>query len=1143
MNFYSLGTPVRKKQRGPTKIVLVMKLTTLIILIASIHVSAASFAQNITLNENNVPLSRVLKEIKKQSNYVFFYEHNALDNIDNVSIHVKDADINSVLRLCLKGQPLSFTISGNFIGIKRERAAIAASEKTEVLLEATPPAITIAGEVVDSANNPVPDVSVVIKGSKSGTTTNKDGRFSLESAASSGTLIVSHIGYITQEVSFSGNVHLKITLLSQVAIQKDVVVTALGIKKEKRALGYSVTEVKGEELTQARSVNISSALEGKVAGLNITSTASGPGGAQRITIRGDGSISGNNQPLIVVDGMPLNNDNLGNVQTYAGPTGGVDLGDGISSINPDEIATVSVLKGGTAAALYGSRASNGVILITTKGGAKRKGIGIEVNSNYVIESLLYSRWNDFQYEYGSGVNGTPGTNLNDMAASWGGKLDGTLQAQYDGVQRPYVAQRDNLRNFYQSGGDFTNSVALSGGNDYITYRASLSHLNSQSIVPNTTLRRDNFAVNLSGKLNKSISFLLNAKYISENNKNRPRLSDFTGNANFTVMALPTSLDVDVMKDKYDSRGYEKPWSTNPWETNPWYAQEDFQEKDSKTRMLVSFEPKAYITDWLYIKGRFGFDKFNFRENFIVPTGAAYNLGGQLRSELLDFSEINNELLLGFEKEVANDFHISAIAGGNMMQQVYQQQNIVGAPFNIPFFYDISNISPASVTVSNTNPRQRINSLYGSVDLSWKDYLFLNMTGRNDWFSTLSPQNNNIFYPSVGVSFVPSSAFTMPDFVNYLKIRGSWAQVGGATTPYQLSLNYALTGSYMGASLAQINQTQVPNPGLQPLLSTSTEVGLETRMFNNRLNLDVALYNRVTTNDIVPATVSVATGYSSALFNVGKLSNKGIELLLSYRVIDSKNFSWEPSVNFGYNKNRVEQLTPGLDKLQVGASRIFTAYVYQEVGHPFSMLAGAGYARDAKGNVLINAQGYPEINSFVNFGTGISPLTGGFNNSFHYKFITLSALIDGRFGGKVYSGTNAFAAVNGMHKMTVEGGIRENGIIVPGVHEDGSVNTTSLSAQSFFNYDGLASAERYIYKSDFVKLRQVILDFALPARWYRNTPIQGASFGVVGRNLAILKKYTPNIDPESTYNSSNAQGLELAGVPSVRTFGFNLNVKF
>lgn len=1137
MNFYSSGTPVRKKQRGATKILLVMKLTALIILIASMQVSATGSAQNITLNEHNVSLEKIFNEIKKQSDYVFFYEQKTLENISNVSIYVKDADINSVLRLCLKGRPLSFTISGNLIGIKRESGDTATANET--LFYAIPPAFKITGQVVDSANNPVSDVSILIKGTKIGTTTNREGSFSLESSAYSGRLVISHIGYAIQELSFSGSMNLKITLLSQVNIQKEIIITALGIKKEKKALGYSITEVKGEELTQARSVDVSSSLEGKVAGLNITSTATGPGGSTRITIRGDGSISGNNQPLIVVDGMPLNNDNLGSAGTW----GGMDLGDGISSISPDEIATISVLKGGTAAALYGARASNGVILITTKGGAKRKGIGVEVNSNYVVESLLYSRWKDFQYEYGSGVGGSYGSNLNDMAPSWGHKLDGTLQTQYDGVQRPYAAHRDNLKNFYRIGGDFTNSVAMSGGNDYVTYRVSLGHLDSRSIVPNTTLKRDNYAINLAGKLNKRISFTANVKYISENNRNRPRLSDFTSNANFTVMALPTSLDVNVMKNKYDGRGYEKLWSANPWETNPWYAQQDFQEADSKRRIIVSFEPKAYITDWLYLKGRFGFDRFNFRQNYITPTGAGYAPGGALQGELLDFSETNNELLLGFEKQIVSGFHISAFAGGNQMRQVYQQQNTSGGPFNIPFFYDISNISPTSVKISSPYTEQRINSLYGSVDLAWKDYLFMNLTGRNDWFSTLSPKNNNIFYPSVGLSFVPSSAFTMPGFVNFLKFRGSWAQVGGATAPYQLSLNYALTGSYLGAALAQINQTQVPNANLKPLLSTSTEVGLEARMLNNRLNLDVALYNRVTTNDIVPATISVTSGYNSALFNVGKLSNKGVELLLSYRVVDGRHFSWEPSINFGYNKNRVDQLTNGLTQLQVDASRIFTAFVYQEVGHPFSMLAGKGYVRDAQGRVVVNGQGYPEIDPFVNFGTGVSPLTGGVSNTFRYKSITLSVLIDGRFGGKVYSGTNAFSTVNGMHKMTVAGGIRENGYVVPGVLENGTPNKTPLSAQAFYTFDPLASAERYIYKSDFIKLRQIIFNFMLPGRWYKKTPIREASFGIVGRNLAILKKYTPNVDPEATYNNTNAQGLELAGVPSARTFGFNLNLKF
>jgi hypothetical protein len=368
-------------------------------------------------------------------------------------------------------------------------------------------------------------------------------------------------------------------------------------------------------------------------------------------------------------------------------------------------------------------------------------------------------------------------------------------------------------------------------------------------------------------------------------------------------------------------------------------------------------------------------------------------------------------------------------------------------------------------------------------------------------------------------------------------------VGGATSPYQLDLNYALTGSYREAALAQINQTQVPNAELQPLLSTSMEIGLETKLFNNRLNLDLAVYSRVTTKDIVSATISGTTGYTSALFNVGKLSNRGLEVLLSYRVVDGNNFSWEPGINFSYNKNRVIQLTAGLHQLQVGASRIGTAFVYQEVGQPFSMLAGKGYARDANGNVIVNAQGLPEINPFVNFGTAVSPFIGGFTNTFRYKTLTLSTLIDARFGGKVYSGTNAFATVNGMHINTAAGNIRETGLVVPGVHEDGSENTTNISAQTFYTYDPLASGEAYIFKSDFIKLRQVVLNFSLPAKWYKDTPIRSAAFGIVGRNLAILKKYTPNVDPESTYNSTNAQGLELAGVPSSRTIGVNLNVKF
>ena len=1006
--------------------------------------------------------------------------------------------------------------------------------------------MTVSGRVTDEKGAGIPGATILVKATKKATVTNDNGEFTI-SARKGASITVSYVGYLSKDYIVDG-ASLNPSLVSAGKDLNEVVVTALGIKKEKKALGYALTEVKGDELTQARSVNVANSLVGKVAGLNITSTATGPGGSTRITLRGAASIAGNGgQPLIVVDGIPFNNDNQGSV----GEWGGSDQGDGISSLNPDEIETVSVLKGGTAAALYGSRASFGAILVTTKGGSKSgKAPVIEVGSNFVVESILNKKIKDYQYVYGTGDKGTGLVGIKPTSAdpnlnqtnSWGAKLDGSSVIQYDGVSRPYSAVTDNFSKFYKTGNTFTNNFAISGGSDKISYRFSMADLNSKGIVPNNTLVRDNLALNLNANLSKRFSILTNAKYIREKNKNRPRVSDSPGSANYTLWTLPTSLAVSTLKaSKYNADGSEKVWSNNQYVQNPYFATEDYKEADTKDRLIGVVEPRFNITNWLFVKGRAGFDKFTRRENDITPTGTGYQLGGGYNTGLIDFRETNLELLLGVDKKLSNSFSLNAIAGGNRMKQVYIRDGYGGGPFNIPFFYDISNVSTANRSTSNSYSELRINSVYGSADLSYKNMIFLNATARNDWFSTLAANKNSILYPSVGLSVILSDALRMPAFVSYAKLRGSWAQTGAATSPYALSLTYSLNGATQGSPLAQINQSQVPNANLQPLVVTSSEIGLESRLFNNRMTIDFAVYNRVTTNDIVSASISPTSGYSSALFNVGKVTNKGIELLLSYKVGGSRDFSWEPSFNFGYNKNNVVQIYQTLDKLFVEEPRPRVSAIYQVVNKPFAQILGNGYKRDAKtGAVIFNAQGLPETEGLKSFGTGIAPWTMGFTNTFHYKQFGLSFLVDGKFGGMIYSGTNALAMRYGLSKATLPG--RETGVIGQGVTEAGTPNTVVVAAQTY--YTNLYNfAEPFIYSSDFIKLRQVILDYTVPTKVFGKTPFKGATVSLVGRNLWTIMKHTPIIDPESSYTSGAAQGQEFAGLPITRTIGVNLNLKF
>ena len=1007
----------------------------------------------------------------------------------------------------------------------------------------------VRGTVINAKTNaPIELATVRVKGASVAVTTSDNGVFSITIPNGNNILVISSVGFVEQQLSVAGSVsNYNISLQENSSSLNEVVVTALGIKKDKKALGYSVTEVKGDELTQARSVNIANSLVGKVAGLNITSTATGPSGSSRITIRGNTSITRNNQPLIVVDGIPFNNDNLGSAGTW----GGADQGDGISSLNPDEIGSISVLKGGTAAALYGSRASNGAILVTTKSGSKTgKAPVIEVGSNYVMEDVLNKVMKDYQYEYGTGDKGTGLVGVKPTSAdpnlnqtnSWGAKLDGSPVIQFDGVSRPYSAAKNNMAKFYNTGTTFTNNFAISGGADKIQYRFSMSDLNNKGIVPNNTLVRDNVALNINANLSKRFTVLVNAKYIRERNKNRPRVSDSPGSANYTLWTLPTSLDVETLRgSKYNTDRSERVWSNNQYVQNPYFATEDYKEADTKDRFMGVVEPRFNITDWLFIKGRAGFDKFSRRQNDVTPTGTGYQLGGGYNTSLRDFRESNLDVMLGADKKITNKIAINGLIGGNRMRQITIIDNYGGGPFNIPFFYDISNVSTANRGIGYGNYEKRINSVYGSADISYSNFLFLNLTGRNDWFSTLAKGRNSIFYPSVGVSLILSDAMTMPGFVNYAKLRASWAQTGGDTDPYKLSLTYALTGATQNAPLGQINQSEVPNALLQPYLVTGSEIGFEARMFNSKLGIDLAVYDRKTTNDIVGASISPTSGYTSALFNIGEVRNKGVELLLTYKAISSRTFSWEPSFNMGYNHSNVAQIYPGLDKLYVEEPRPRVSAIYQVVNKPFAQILGNGFKRDPKsGQVIFNSQGLPLTEGLKSFGSGIAPWTMGFTNSFRFRQFGLSFLVDGKFGGFIYSGTNALATRHGLSKATLPG--RETGVVGQGVTETGAPNTVVVAAQTY--YSNLYNfAEPFVFSSDFIKLRQVIFDYVIPAKVFAKSPFKTVTISIVGRNLWTIMKHTPIIDPESVYSNNNAQGQEFAGLPMTRTIGLNLNFKF
>jgi TonB-linked SusC/RagA family outer membrane protein len=1010
---------------------------------------------------------------------------------------------------------------------------------------------TVSGQVLDKeTNTALSRVTVRLKGGKAGAITDKDGKYKLtlpSGAASQGVITFSFIGYRTVEVPIAGKSTIDAALEVDWKLLEDVVVTALGVKKETKKLGYSTAVVKGESMTQARETNIANSLVGKVAGVNVSAPAAGAAGSSRVVIRGNTSISSDNQPLYVVNGIPIDNSNLGS----AGQWGGFDAGDGISSLNPDDIESMNVLKGATAAALYGSRAKNGVILITTKrGSGGGKGIGVEFNSNLVFENIR--NYLDPQQQYGQGLRGNKPSSADAARTaglnSWGAKLDGSSVMQFDGVSRPYSAQTTNLNDYYKTGMTFTNTLSLGGGNENINYRISLSDLSNSSVYQNTTLDRKIFNASTSFKLNESISGDASIIYTTEKSSNRPGQSDAPGNGNFAITFLPTSLNASSLlgpnnngTDKYYNELTN--FTDNVYTTNPYFAAYKFLNETQKDRIIASTSLKYAFTDWLSLQARVGQDYFTFQGNSITPSGTAYLASGfgNVNKTSQTTSEVNADALLTFDKNLTEDISLTASVGGNIRKGRTEQYGVAG---NTLVFPNIYNPQYAISSVPSYRIFQKeIQSVYGSIELSFQEMLFLNATARNDWFSTVAKDNYSYFYPSVSASFVFSEVLKA-DWLTFGKLRVAYANVGGDTDPYATKLYYNINAAKINGNPIGGFDNIVPNTTLKPLAVSEIEAGLELKLFDARLTFDAAWYQKDTRNEIVTATVSGTSGFQSAIINNGQLQNTGFEFLLSGKIIDDKDFKWTSSLNFSVNNNTVIALAEGQKSLSIAQSRTLTAFVQHRVGEPFAQIVAFDFARDKAGSIIYDADGLPKQGELVSMGTGVHPYTGGWENEFRFGNFSLSALIDFKFGGKIFSATNAYMYQFGLHKETLPG--RDGGITGVGVTEDGKPNTKLVTADKIQDYYGRIGGQigtPFVYDASFIKLRQLSIGYDLPTSLLENSPIKRLTLSLVGRNLLILMKNVPNIDPETNINTTNAQGLELGGIPPTRTVGFNLNVKF
>ena len=1012
---------------------------------------------------------------------------------------------------------------------------------------------SISGTVTDENGVPLPGATVLVEGTQNGVSTDFDGNYSIN-ASSGDTLVFSFVGYSNQSVVVGSSATVNVSLQPDNALS-EVVVTALGVKRNVKAVGYSITQVDGEELSDNKTTNAINALQGKVAGVVVNGSAMGAKGSSRVIIRGASSLNGNNQPLYVIDGITINNDNLG----AAGMWGGTDYGDGVSSINPDDIESVSVLKGGAAAALYGSRASNGVILINTKTGAGTKGIGVEYNTTMQFD-VLNNSLVDVQTIYGQGRDGVHTVGFaNRTFDSWGGKLDGSMKEQFDGVSRPYTYTGDNQEKFYRVGETYTNTIAVSTANENSNTRFSATNLNNQDVTPNSSLKRNSFSVNNSNKFGDKISVDVNMKYVLEDQVGNPNMADGPSNSNWPARYFANSIDilnaVGEGGNGTNLDGLEFGTSENIYLTNPYYSAYEFDRLSNKERFIGAINARYDVTDYLYLRGRIGGDRYTLRKTNHTPFGTRFQPMGSIQEESRNFKQYDADAFIGTDNlQIVDDLSLTAFVGVGTNYQNMEMVSASGGDFIVPFLVNVKNTKNQS-TGYNFWEKQ-IESVYGSAEFGFQDWAFLTVTARNDWFSTLSLKDkvapNNDLYTSASLSLVLSDVMDLGDTVSFLKLRGGYSQVaGGADSPYALSLSYGIYGQgHLGASLGTISGGTIPNSEITPFEKNETEFGFDLRLFDNKLSIDATYYDNETLGDIVGVSASQTSGYGAALANLGNIANSGIELLIKGEVMKTDDFAWNASINYSKNTSEVVATNDAGGNIAIGNPRDLETgiNVTHIVGEQWGALYGNSYERDSQGRIVHIMQGgtpVPKIGGKKILGFGVAPESIGLGSTFRYKDFNASILVEGKMGGSFYSGTNNWYKVYGLHKDTVPAGGREAGFTPDGVMEDGTVITTSIPHSKIEDYwaQTLNIGEENIYSSDYMRLRQLSIGYNLPSDMLEGSFITNATVSLIGRNLLLLSNSSDNIDPESSYSAGNAVGLERAGMPVPRTIGLNINLKF
>ena len=1036
-----------------------------------------------------------------------------------------------------------------------------AAETERAELAVAPDDQVITGKVED-ANGPMIGATVKVAGTSNGVVTDFDGVFKLKCKPGD-MLEVSYVGYATKQVKARQG--MKIMLNEDKTVLNEVVVTALGVKRERKALGYGVSEVKGEELTKAKETNVMNSLAGKVAGLVVQNTAGGAAGSTRVLLRGNTELTGDNQPLYVIDGVPLDNTNFGSAGTY----GGYDLGDGISAINPDDIENMTVLKGPAASALYGSRASHGVILITTKKAEKDK-IGLEYNGSLTFD-VQNAQWDNVQQVYGQGwkgqqlVSASSGTN-----SSWGTKADDRLVRYFDGEERPFLMYPDNISNFFRTGLTAQNTAILSVNSGKTGVRFSVTDMRNKDILPNSHMSRDNFNLRVTTAAGP-VDFDFTANYTHEDVKNRPAQSDSQSNIGKNLMTLAGTYNQEWLKHYQNEDGTYANWNGNDqYNKNPYWDLYKNDNKSAKDVFRLTAKAIWNITDHLKLQGTIGTDITNMDfQNYMAVTDPS-NAAGQLQKTNFNNRTLNAEILALYNNQWGA-FDFNATLGGNIFKVDNKSTILTGSEQLMDNIVAILNYTEQSV--QENSYKKQINSIYGSASVGYLHTYYLEGTVRGDKSSTLPIKNNVYVYPSVSASVVFSEYLKNKNIINYGKIRASFAQVGSDTDPFLLAQTYTTTKfSYPGYTIGMINNSVQPNPDLKPTRTNSFELGLEMKFFHGRLGLDLTYYNQLSKDQIVTLPSTSAIGYDYRLVNAGEIGNKGIEIALNGRVLDYKGFAWDAGLNFSKNINKVNKLVEGMDYLEIEKARWCNVTVGAEVGENYGVIKGSDFKRTADGQVIINAEtGLPEVDDKLHvLGNASWDWTGGFYSTFTYKNFKLSAGFDVKVGADIFSMSMRSAFETGKAMETLEGreewyrseemrnaaGMTQEqwraagkmeGFIAPGVIDNGDgtyrPNDIVINPEDYWSHAASYAPSMFVYDNSYVKCREITFGYTFPEKMLsKQKVVKNLSLSFVARNPFIIWKNIPNIDPDSGYNTSG-MGLEYGSLPSRRSYGFNVNIKF